>query len=588
MLGQAWTFQAVYSAEDMFDSQEASQLCDRINTIWDTDEALMELLRAASAKLRSRNAMIARINDEQGQLRLTHGVGADWESALKGAVVPIGVHRGQGVIAFVAAEGKPFLSGDVTEEPVYRSYVENTQSELAVPVRDRTGRIRAVVNVESDQPNHFKEADIADVAFIGSLVANVIARDELLRREQALFKIGHAVDRAQNESELLEQLLQIASQQLHFQSCAVFLFDPERRAYVLRAATGLRSQVDVGTYQAGDGMTGWVCKHGKIVRMENPQSDPRWKGRLLEIPKEDVSGYLGVPIFYRGESYGAIRVLRRRPENPHHDNRFSEDDERILCAIAEQITTGLERIRTMRRVVRVERMAAWGELSAKSSHMIGNRAFALRGDVNELGHLLDDKDLNRNELKDIHTSLVTNLTRLEEILQEFRDFVTATQLTTARAGLNFLVREAVDEVFPRRSQVELIYDLSEEELEIMVDARKLRRAITEIVENSLSFFEKGRLRVTTHLANSATVRRARLPVDQKYAEIIIEDEGPGIEPERKHLIFQPFYSSRVKGMGLGLSIVKGILEAHGGEVMEEGRVGKGARFVMLIPLHHRQ
>jgi signal transduction histidine kinase len=73
----------------------------------------------------------------------------------------------------------------------------------------------------------------------------------------------------------------------------------------------------------------------------------------------------------------------------------------------------------------------------------------------------------------------------------------------------------------------------------------------------------------------------------RFAEIEIEDSGPGVEDEAKATIFQPFFSKRVKGMGLGLSIVKGIVDAHGGEVFESGRLGHGARFVILLPLEDR-
>jgi len=79
----------------------------------------------------------------------------------------------------------------------------------------------------------------------------------------------------------------------------------------------------------------------------------------------------------------------------------------------------------------------------------------------------------------------------------------------------------------------------------------------------------------------------RLSHISQFAEITIEDTGPGVEDEAKATIFQPFFSKRVKGMGLGLSIVKGIVDAHGGEVFEAGRLGHGARFVILLPVADR-
>jgi signal transduction histidine kinase len=66
-------------------------------------------------------------------------------------------------------------------------------------------------------------------------------------------------------------------------------------------------------------------------------------------------------------------------------------------------------------------------------------------------------------------------------------------------------------------------------------------------------------------------------------QIEFADQGPGVPLDSKDRIFRPFYTSRVKGMGLGLSIVKGIVEAHQGIIREVGEAGKGARFLIFLP-----
>ncbi len=553
-----------------------------VNLHWDTDLCLDMVAKTALDVTRSRNAMIARMVDEEGVVQLTHGAGSEWNDRAVGRVMPLG--EGDSIVGYVAAKGRRFLSGNVQAEPLYQDLFPSSRSELAVPVRDRHGRIRAVFNVESDEEHHYTDADVLNLEAIAGIAGLIISRDELLRREEALLEIGSALDRATTEEELLNRTIQIASEQLRFQSCAVFLLDRTTQRYVLRAAIGpLGAQIGTGAYDAGDGLTGWVCKHGQAIRLAEPQNDPRWRGRILEIPADQIAGFLAVPIDVRGESVGAIRVLRRKSDNPHHDHRFTEDEERILSAVSEQLATGIESIRTLRRVVQIERMAAWGELSAKSSHMIGNRVFALKGDINELGHLLKEDPVQMDDLIAVSNSLQTNVTRVDEILQEFRDFVTATQLVKARAEVNFLVRQAVEEVFPKRSTVSLDFALTDGLPEVEIDARKLRRAVTEIVENALSFFDQGRLRVSTSLATLEQVVHGRLAREHQYVAIEIADQGPGVEEDRKQEIFQPFHSSRVKGMGLGLSIVKGILEAHGGAVWEEGEPGAGATFVLLLP-----
>lgn len=551
----------------------------------DEDTALEGLSRYALLFTRSRNSMIARMDVEMGEVVLGYGHGEDWDDEATRERIRVDTKKGEGIVAFVAATGNAYESGDVKSDPRYRDLFGTTTSEIAVPIRDRNGRIQAVLNVESDRKQNYTEDDVRVCETIADLIAIVLERERMQRREQALVQIGNALDTAMTGGELIERLLEVAGEVLRFQSCSVFLLDPESGVFVLRGSVSrLKDKVGEVGYRPGEGITGWVCQTGESVRLDRPQDDPRWRGRYLELPNDEIAGFLAVPIMVRRRTIGAIRVLRRVTDNPHVDNSFTEDDERILTTIAEQVATGLENISALQKAIRIEQMAAWGELSAKSSHMIGNRVFALKGDVNELGHMLSDPELDRRGLQELQKSLGVNVTRIEEILQDFRDFVTATQLAREPCSLNDLVRAAATEVFPKRGPVRLEFDLDEGLPMVEVDPRKLGRAISELVENSLNYFEEGRLSISTALATPSQLQRAGLGQSSKrYVAIVVQDEGPGVSAERKDLIFRPFYSGRVKGMGLGLSIVKGIVDAHGGAVFEDGGVGEGARFVILLP-----
>jgi two-component system sensor histidine kinase HydH len=68
-----------------------------------------------------------------------------------------------------------------------------------------------------------------------------------------------------------------------------------------------------------------------------------------------------------------------------------------------------------------------------------------------------------------------------------------------------------------------------------------------------------------------------------YLQIEFLDTGPGVPPDLKPRIFTPFFTSRARGLGLGLSIVKGILEAHRGSIVEVGQSGQGAHFIAFLP-----
>jgi signal transduction histidine kinase len=294
------------------------------------------------------------------------------------------------------------------------------------------------------------------------------------------------------------------------------------------------------------------------------------------MPPSEVASYLAVPVNSKGTCQGVLRAVRRRSSNPLLQVRFTEHELRVVQTIAEQLATALENLRSWARVVQAERMAAWGELSAKSSHMIGNRVFALRGEVNELRHLLKEAQLDREALAEVADGLQRNVERIDEILQDFRDFLTATTLTKQPTDVAGLVRETIQEVVPRTEAIEIALAVEDGLPRAEVDPRKVRRALSELLENALNHMDRGRLEVEVGLEVQPSGRRA--------VRIAVGDTGPGVPEDLKKAIFEPFRSTRVKGMGLGLSIVKGIVEAHGGTVAEVGVPGRGARFVMTLPV----
>jgi signal transduction histidine kinase len=567
-------------------SARLAELIQQVTRERDCDRALDYLAQQVLELTGSSNVLIARMNDAEGRLELRHGAGRDWSKSSRDLMLDVGTR--EGIVSYVAATGKTVVSGNVQEEPRYKKLFGTTRSEIAVPILGGRGRMRAVLNLESDQLDAYTDELRAICEAVAAIAGMVLDKQEGVAREEALIEIGLALDTALTEDELVTQVMRVAGEVLRFQAVSIFLHERETDTFVLRGSVGhLKDKVGEIRYKRGEGCTGWVCETGQPIALDHPQDDPRWRGKFVEFPSEEIAHFLAVPILSRGRSIGAIRVIRKVTDNPYLDNRFTDTEMRVLQSIAEQVGTGLENIRNVERIIRSERMIAWGELSAKSSHMIGNRVFALKGDVNELEHLLDERPPNFDELRAIQKSLWTNVMRVEEILQDFRDFLTATQLSRTPGDVNALVKETVDEVFPRRSKIALDLALDPKLPYVSMDPKKLRRAISELIENSMNYMSEGRLRVATSVADEEERRRAHAPAGKAYVKVEIEDTGPGVRDEQKEQIFQPFFSNRVKGMGLGLSIVKGIVDAHGGGVYEAGEQGRGAKFVILLPIVER-
>lgn len=546
-------------------------------------DALNELAAAALDATRSRHAMIAVFLEEQGWLEIKYAAGPDAAEAIGHR---LDVDDSSGIVSYVAATGRSYTAGDVQSEPRYRKIFDSTVSELAVPVRDSFNRVFAVLNLESDRKDAFGDEERDICLALGRLASTVFELERREVRESALIQIGHALDSALTEEGLIGEVVHVAAEVLRFQAASVFIRDVASETFVLRGSTSrLNTQVGQIRYQPGEGCTGWVCGNGKSILIHEPQNDPRWRGRYVEFPSGQIASFLCVPVMVSGRPEGAVRVIRRKADNPFIDNRFTDDDLRLMEAIAEQVGSGIQNIRSVDRMLRGERMIAWGELSAKSSHMIGNRVFAVRGDINELKYLLQADQPKIGELRATTESLGVNVTRIEEILQDFRDFISATQLTLEPADISQMLRETIQEVFPKRTPVKCTLILEPELPPVMADLKRLRRAFSELIENSLMYAAEND--VNPVLTIGARGAESSKSPARRMVEVFVADTGPGVPIEDKRRIFEPFYTGRVKGMGLGLSIVKGIVEAHGGEVAEVGEQGKGATFLIRLPAAER-
>ena len=481
-----------------------------------------------------------------------------------------------------------YRSGDVTKDPYYLKYFDDVCSEIAAPLLDSHGRTIGVVNIESDQLGAFDERDERVLKALVDQAAMIISITDYRDRERALLEVGNELTLVGDQGALMHlvrRVVETASHLLRADDASLFLLDSEGQRLVLRASKGeLGNRLDTASYAIGEGLTGWVAAEAKPLRLGEPSRDPRWKGVLNEFPPEDLGAYIAVPIQSPRALLGVLRVVRRKRTSIFYQHEFTPEDEGLMVILANQIGVAMENSRLRERLIQKERMAAWGEMSARTAHMIGNRVFAIRGNLNELDYLLHRPDTDLKEIRDLSGALTRGIERLEYILQEFRDFVVATRLTFEELCLNHLVNQAIEEGLPHQNQLRIICDLKEGLPVIRGDNQKLIRSLTELLENAVIYQPNGgEVFVRSGIAGPEELKHFSQLPGGTFLFVEVEDRGPGITEENKKRIFTPFFTTRAKGMGLGLSIVKGIIEGHGGAIAETGEPGQGARFLILLP-----
>lgn len=551
----------------------------------DQSELLQAMLERGLRAVNGNRGFIAVVDFDSGRLVIRHTAGEGWDQEKIQTRLHLHTGEGSGITTYVGATGKPYRTGDVHSDPYYIPYFDDVRSELAVPIMDAYGRTRGVINVESPKPDAFDDDATALMVSVASLACASLTISEHQQREQAYVEIGAELASSPNIRTLAWRVVQVAAEVLRYEDCSLFLLDHDG-SLVLEASRGhLNAKVGRAAYKLGEGLTGWIAEHGQPIRITDLHNDPRWMGIHQEFPPEDMGAYLGVPIEGRDGVQGVLRVLRRNSRFPWLKTEFTADDENVLLSIARQVGAVIQNLRLVDRVVNAERMAAWGEMSARSAHMIGNRVFAIKGDLNELDFLLSQPDENREGYRELVENIRKGVFRLEEILQEFRDFVMATQLASAELDINQVVQQSADEFFPKRSPVTLALSLEQDLPDILGDQSKLKRCFAELIENAVSFqTEGGHLRIVTGIGDPKEARKlCGLSSKRQYVRVEFADAGPGIPDDAKSKIFTPFFTSRAKGMGLGLSIVKGIVEAHHGRICETGNQGDGARFIIFLP-----
>ena len=273
------------------------------------------------------------------------------------------------------------------------------------------------------------------------------------------------------------------------------------------------------------------------------------------------------------EAFEYLRVTRTGERLPTEINfrpsRF-EGRENNLC-IVRDITKRVEMEKKSREI---ERMAYIGKLTASLSHEIRNPLSSVKMNLQILGknHRFQGNDKKRLDISE------REIKRLEGILQELLDFAKPVSLQLSGIDLNEIIYSCADllEVKFNKRQIQCDIDVDKALPCFPADKGKIEQVVINLLLNALDSIEdEGRIRVST---------KKRSQKGERYAVIRVEDDGKGISKELLPQIFEPFYTTKTTGTGLGLSNVKQIATAHGGSVRVADSKNKGAAFEVFLPL----
>ena len=211
-----------------------------------------------------------------------------------------------------------------------------------------------------------------------------------------------------------------------------------------------------------------------------------------------------------------------------------------------------------------------------------------------LSELLYNKVLNKNEnslkqetLKEYLQTIVRNAYRLQKLVEDILDvtkiesriFKLNTELFELNEVISNVVTDFENIIKNKNNKVQILYEPNRNKIFVNADKTRLTQAISNILDNSLKFTQEGFIIITTRITNKEK--------DDKHNKVIviIKDSGIGIDNEILPRLFTKFVTKSNQGTGLGLFIVKKIIEAHGGKIWAENNSnGIGSTFYFTLPI----
>ncbi len=316
----------------------------------------------------------------------------------------------------------------------------------------------------------------------------------------------------------------------------------------------------------------------------------------------DAYSYCGFPtLSNEGKVVAVTCMLDDRPRE------FSEEDQEILRIFGQRIGMEIERqhhiverekveeeLRRHRdhlealvesrtaqlkaaqdELIRKERLATLGQLNATVSHELRNPLAAIRNSLYPIAEKARDKGLGIESAID---RIERNVTRCDNIITELLDFTRIQKLEYKNVNIDDWLATDVIRELQITDGVQLRERL-ESHVDADIDPALLRRAILNVIENA-----RQAMQTSERGASKPPVLTIASTTTDSSFNVIIGDTGPGIDPEIREHLFEPLYSTKGFGVGLGLPLVKQVVEQHGGKVAITTEVGQGTEVTLTLPL----
>ena len=378
---------------------------------------------------------------------------------------------------------------------------------------------------------------------------------------------------------LSKKIIEMITQTLEVEKASLFLWDEEKGSYSLFESKNIKITGATPQLPKDNPLPRYLQKVKEIIVKEElakwahvPELNDVVNGMSL------LEAEVSIPFISKGQLVGMINLSHKFTKDI-----YSHEDIELLSTLANQTAVAIENARLyedLKRsksyIRRADRLASLGTLTAGLAHEIRNPLVAIKTLTQLLPDRLDDEEFRDQFLK-IASGEVD---RISSLVNELLDFARPSDpklkfedINTILDGMILLVSTET-----KKKQINILKNYASDLPPVQIDREQIKQVFLNVLLNAIQATpERGKITVKT--------RPFRKPGGESYAQIEFTDTGCGIPGEHLEEIFNPFFTTKTTGSGLGLSISHQIIQDHRGYIDVESQLDKGSSFFINLPVN---
>ncbi|MGB6012637.1 MAG: ATP-binding protein, partial [Desulfobacterales bacterium] len=433
------------------------------------------------------------------------------------------------------------------------------------------------------------------VLIIRDITKRKIAQQQIKKRNirlDILNSISKTVSSSLNLDEILSSTIDKTLEVLESDSVRIYLLDDKKEILKLVAHKGLSDRLISKPFmkyrKPGDGLLGQTILDGETRLVDNfLRSEDIYVDSIIE---EGLHTSAYIPLSTKGQLTGVMCV------SSHFPIEFASDYIEFLTAIGNQIGVAVdnaalyENIKTayedlkevQEQIVQTEKLASLGKLAATIAHEINNPLAAVLTYIRLMIKLKDRDKFSPERLEDISRYLGTmesETARCGEIVKNLLAFSRQSKITIKSRSIIDIIDRTLDLIAHdlEIKGIQLRKNIAPDLPDVQCDFQQIQQALLNLIYNASDAMVDG---------GTLTVAANRKAGSERFLAVMVSDTGCGITEENKEKIFDPFFTTKAegKGVGLGLSVVYGIITRHNGTINVESKPGKGSTFTVSLPV----